>query len=50
MLYSILSGIDDNDLGAHHPENLDASDVVTMLNERFESYFGPGTVSAKLSD
>lgn len=50
MLYSILSGIDDDDLGAHHPENLDASDVVKILNERFEDYFGPDTVSAKLSD
>lgn len=50
LLYSILSGIDDSTLGQDFPETLEADEVVTILNDRFRTYFRDDTVQAKLSD
>ncbi len=51
MLYSILGAIDDSHLGPQYPEDLDAEDVVELLNERFAAYFPEGmTAEARISD
>lgn len=50
VLYEILSGISDLSIGPDYPENIQASEVVKSLNERFQSYFPSGEVGAKLSD
>ncbi|MEK6706112.1 MAG: flavohemoglobin expression-modulating QEGLA motif protein [Bdellovibrionota bacterium] len=50
LLYSILSGIDEKTLGVDYPEDLDAENVVTMLNQRYESYFSGTDVEARISD
>lgn len=50
LLYSILTQTDEADLGPQFPENLGAEEVVTRLNRRFEKYFGPEMVEAKISD
>lgn len=50
LLYSILSGIDDQTLGASYPATLSSEAVVHRLNERFQKYFSSDAVLAKLSD
>ena len=52
LLYSILSHIDEKTLGTEYPRDLEAEQVVEILNERFQTYFaGAGkNVHAKLSD
>jgi hypothetical protein len=49
-LYEILNGLADDVLGASYPENIEAEDVVSTLNERFKDYFTEDVVQAKLSD
>ena len=50
LLYSILSRIDDHNLGPAFPQNLNADEVVRTLNERFQSFFGDEAIKAKMSD
>ncbi|HUP56860.1 MAG TPA: tyrosine/phenylalanine carboxypeptidase domain-containing protein, partial [Bdellovibrionota bacterium] len=50
MLYTILSGIDEKDLGPPYPEVHDAKEVVERLNKRFEKYFTDHDVEACVSD
>jgi uncharacterized protein (TIGR02421 family) len=50
MLYSILNGMDEAELGQDYPETLDASEVVDQLNERFSEYFPDTGVTARIAD
>jgi uncharacterized protein (TIGR02421 family) len=50
LLYTILSGIDDRELGQEYPENISAQEVVNTLNDRFKDYFKDTSVAAVLSD
>ncbi len=50
LLYEILNRIDDNALGPEQPEDMDASEVVRQLNERFSGYFQDEGIEAKISD
>lgn len=50
LLYSILTKIDDAEMGGSYPEDLTAEEVVKTLNERFAKYFKDDEVGAKLSD
>ncbi|MBI3535026.1 MAG: DUF1704 domain-containing protein, partial [Deltaproteobacteria bacterium] len=50
LLYSILSRIDDTALGSRFDEDVEAEEVVNILNERFRDYFIDDPVRAKLSE
>ncbi len=50
LLYSTLSKLQDTALGQDVPENIEASRVVKLLNERFRAYFKDDVIKAKLSD
>ncbi|MGZ3688954.1 MAG: flavohemoglobin expression-modulating QEGLA motif protein [Bdellovibrionota bacterium] len=50
LLYEILGGINDHLVGGEFPEELSAAQAVDILNERFVAYFGPNSVTAKISD
>jgi uncharacterized protein (TIGR02421 family) len=50
LLYSILSKIDDTELGPEYPEDIPAEEVVRVLTKRFKTYFKDDLVRAKLSD
>jgi uncharacterized protein (TIGR02421 family) len=50
LLYEILGGIEDRAIAPDYPEELSAENVVDLLNDRFNAYFGDTPVKAKLSD
>ncbi|MCB0362887.1 MAG: DUF1704 domain-containing protein, partial [Bdellovibrionales bacterium] len=50
LMYEILSGIDDNQLGRQYEKNISAQDTVDQLNDRFRAYFVDDPVRARLSD
>lgn len=50
LLYTILSGIDEKEIGSDYPEVIPADEVVKTLNQRFRKYFPEDTVQAKVSD
>ncbi len=50
LMYQILSGIHESEIGQTFPRNLTAKEVVSELNHRFESYFVDDPVRAKISD
>jgi uncharacterized protein (TIGR02421 family) len=50
LMYSILNGIDEKEIGPPYPEEHQASEVVAELNSRFKKYFKDHDVEAKLSD
>lgn len=50
MLYEILSGIAPSIPEVYYPEDIAASQVVEILNQRFSNYFADEKVLAKLSD
>lgn len=50
LMYEILSGIDDKQLGRQYEKNISAVDTVAILNERFQAYFTDDPVRALLSD
>jgi uncharacterized protein (TIGR02421 family) len=50
LLYSILTRTDDTVLGPDYPEDIEAKEVVSILNDRFKDYFVDDPVRAKLSD
>lgn len=50
VLYQILSGLDAKLIGPQYPEELEAEDVVRILNERFKNFFPDMSVQAKISD
>lgn len=49
-MYNILDRLDDGILGGQFPEDLEAEEVVQLLNDRFKSYFTDNPVLAKISD
>ena len=49
-MYSILSMLYDEMLGAAYPEDITAEEAVRLLNKKFENYFDDNPVRAKLSD
>ncbi len=50
LLYAILSKTDDTTLGPQYPENIEAEEVVRVLNDRFKNYFVDDSVKAMISD
>ncbi|MGK5084975.1 flavohemoglobin expression-modulating QEGLA motif protein [Bdellovibrionota bacterium FG-1] len=50
MLYEILSGFENHNIGPDYPEVVDAEEAVHILNSRFKKYFPQHGVEARLSD
>jgi len=49
-LYEILGKMGDSAAGREHPEDVEAKEVVRILNERFKNYFQDDPVRARISD
>jgi len=50
LLYTILNGFDDRALGVEYKKDVEAGEVVRILNDRFKAYFPNNSVEARLSD
>ena len=50
LMYEILSGIDDKQLGKQYEKTYSSTQTVDMLNERFQAFFTDDPVRALLSD
>jgi uncharacterized protein (TIGR02421 family) len=50
LLYEILDGLEEEDLGVTYERTISAEECVEMLNKRFATYFADSFVHAKLDD
>ncbi len=50
MMYDVLVGLRDDQLGESYPKNLTAEQAVAILNEGFLEYFQDDSIRAKLDD
>jgi uncharacterized protein (TIGR02421 family) len=50
LLYEILDGLEEEDLGVTYERTISAEECVEMLNKRFATYFSDNFVHAKLDD
>ncbi|MBM3508853.1 MAG: DUF1704 domain-containing protein [Alphaproteobacteria bacterium] len=50
LMYKMLSGVSDSQLGASHPKNITADQLVDQLQGRFDDYFHDHEVHVSLDD